>query len=78
MAEKPMLFVDGVEPGDVIQGGLGDCWFLGPLSVIADKSALLMKIFIATSYVEEGVYAFRFFKNNKWTTGKLKKSFLIV
>lgn len=32
LSDNPALFVDGVEPGDVIQGSLGDCWFLGPLS----------------------------------------------
>jgi hypothetical protein len=55
--EKSAMFVNGVEPGDVIQGSLGNCWFLGPLSVIATNSDLLMNLFITTSLNEYGVYA---------------------
>ena len=32
IAPNPQLFVDGVESGDVIQGALGDCYFLGAIS----------------------------------------------
>lgn len=66
MVPESELFVNGVEPGDVIQGALGDCWFLGPLSVIADKTELLNKIFITTAINDYGVYAFQFFKAGRW------------
>lgn len=32
IAPSPQLIVDGVESGDVIQGALGDCYFLGAIS----------------------------------------------
>lgn len=31
------LFIDGCTSGDVIQGKLGDCWFLGALAVMGQK-----------------------------------------
>jgi calpain len=71
-----------VEPGDVVQGKLGDCYLLGALSVISTNQQLLFDIFpdIPDSLRvealggpdkeqqvnEEGVYAVRFFKDGKW------------
>jgi calpain len=44
-APKIELFSDGTEAGDVRQGGLGDCYFLGALSIIANSQDRLMRIF---------------------------------
>ena len=55
LAKEPALFVNGVEPGDVLQGSLGDCWFLGPLSVVASHTDLLMKLFVTTTINQHGV-----------------------
>jgi hypothetical protein len=33
--EKPQLFVDRIQPTDVIQGSLGDCYFLSAVSALA-------------------------------------------
>jgi hypothetical protein len=54
-ATDPRLFVDGVESGDVIQGALGDCYFLGALSVVATRKDLLLPLFVA-AYPEWGLY----------------------
>ena len=39
--ESPQFFSDGIESNDVIQGELGDCWFISALSVLATKDYLL-------------------------------------
>ncbi len=68
MFAKPQMFVEGIEPGDVIQGALGDCWFLGALSVVATRADLLLKCIPQTTLNQWGVYEFRFYKNGKWVS----------
>ena len=46
-----------MESGDVIQGALGDCYFLGALSVIATRRDLLMPLFVSV-HPELGLYLF--------------------
>lgn len=42
LSDKPEQFIDdGAGSNDVKQGQLGDCWFIGALSVIATKDTLL-------------------------------------
>ncbi len=66
MAESPALFKEGIEPGDVCQGGLGDCWFLGALSVVAARMDLMKVILATDEHKEKGIYAFRFYKFGAW------------
>ena len=35
--EKPLLFDGRIQPQDVIQGSLGDCYFLSAVSALAEK-----------------------------------------
>jgi hypothetical protein len=46
---------DGVGAGDVMQGELGDCWFLGAMSVVATRNDLMYPLFIA-AHPEIGFY----------------------
>ena len=39
--DEATFFYDGTESNDVMQGALGDCWFISALSVIATKDYLL-------------------------------------
>ena len=39
------LFEDGVEPKDVAQGGLGDCWLISALACMSEHEGLLRTIF---------------------------------
>eukprot|EP01089_Gocevia_fonbrunei_P008739 TRINITY_DN2046_c0_g1_i6.p1 TRINITY_DN2046_c0_g1~~TRINITY_DN2046_c0_g1_i6.p1 ORF type:complete len:144 (+),score=26.31 TRINITY_DN2046_c0_g1_i6:89-520(+) len=49
ISDNPKLFIDGAGEGDVIQGELGDCWFLGALSVVATNVEILRPLFITAS-----------------------------
>jgi hypothetical protein len=58
------LFIDGSSSGDVIQGQLGDCWFLSALAVLGADDALLEKCFWRRDeFREYGMYVLRFFKD---------------
>ena len=68
--EAPSLFEDGIESGDVIQGALGDCWFLGAMSSLSTRPELLESIFVTGHRTPEeqahcakyGVYVLKFYK----------------
>jgi len=62
---NPRLFVDGADEGDVIQGQLGDCWFIGALAVLATRIDLLKEVIVSAAPTI-GVYQFRFYKAGMW------------
>lgn len=64
-AKQPFLFVDGVEPGDVVQGQLGNCWFLGSLAIVASRVDLLSRLFVFSDSAL-GIYCVQFYKDGKW------------
>ena len=65
----PSLFEGGIQAGDVLQGALGDCWFLGAISALATRPEVLKTIFVDASSKEQqarcqkyGVYILKFYK----------------
>mmetsp|Transcript_106957 Transcript_106957/g.310542 ORF Transcript_106957/g.310542 Transcript_106957/m.310542 type:complete len:916 (-) Transcript_106957:9121-11868(-) len=60
----------GASAGDVVQGALGDCWFLGALSVLATNERQLTKVFWPESnpeqFRDQGMFVLRFFKDAMW------------
>jgi len=57
------LFIDGASSGDVIQGMLGDCWFLGALAVMGANENLLKDCFWnADNFKNYGLFVVRFIK----------------
>ena len=39
--DEPKLFIDGTSRRDVVQGALGNCWFLSSCAAIARKPKLI-------------------------------------
>ncbi|CAG8774555.1 35318_t:CDS:2, partial [Racocetra persica] len=67
ICKEPQFFIDGVEPNDIKQGGVGDCWFIASLAVITNIPKLLETICVARDE-EVGVYGFIFFKDGDWVS----------
>ncbi|KAG6611528.1 uncharacterized protein IUM83_13709 [Phytophthora cinnamomi] len=66
-ASNATLFADGVSSGDVIQGNLGDCWFLSALSVVATRSDFLEQTFWRRDqHKSKGLFVCKFMKNFVW------------
>jgi Calpain family cysteine protease len=55
-----------VNPDDVIQGELEDCYFLSALSVLATEPSKLTRLFLVKEHNEQGVYGATFFSEGEW------------
>lgn len=65
--EKTDVFVDKVEISDVIQGGLGDCYFLAVLSAMAETPGAIESHFYTKKKNAAGIYMIYFYVNGKKT-----------
>jgi hypothetical protein len=63
------LFGD-VDPMDVAQGGIGDCWFVSSMSAVAEFDNLIQQLFKEDDVNEEGKYTVNLFDlpSAKWKT----------
>jgi len=59
------LFNKGVEPNDIKQGALGDCYFLSALSVMAENPDRIIKLFHDDVSNKHGIFAVNITKNGK-------------
>lgn len=51
----PEVFVDGVDPDDVIQGRLGNCWFVQCLAGVATRKRAIEAMIYPGTYNPAGV-----------------------
>ncbi|KAF8662801.1 hypothetical protein AX16_001083 [Volvariella volvacea WC 439] len=63
--DKPSFFIGGADSNDIVQGALGDCWFLSALSTMSTSPGLIEKFCVARDEVV-GVYGFIFFRDTVW------------
>jgi hypothetical protein len=64
--KDPQLFCDGIDPNDINQGALGNCWFLASIASVAENPALIRRLFITQEYNRQGLYQLRICKNGEW------------
>ncbi|KAJ7753130.1 cysteine proteinase [Mycena maculata] len=63
----PSFFIDGADSNDIVQGRLGDCWFLSALSTMSTSKGLIEKFCVARDE-QVGVYGWIFFRDAAWVT----------
>ncbi|KAG6809999.1 hypothetical protein H0H92_013781 [Tricholoma furcatifolium] len=64
---KPSFFIDGANANDIVQGALGDCWFVSALATMSTSGGLIEKFCVARDE-QVGVYGFIFFRDTAWVT----------
>ena len=65
---NPYVFHNGIEPNDVKQGKLGDCWILSAISALAEHPNLVKRIILTHETNEYGIYKVKLRKMSRWKT----------
>jgi hypothetical protein len=77
--KKPELYANNsVDPDDIKQGQVGDCWFLSAVSVLCKKPEVAQRIFINKTVNSFGVYCVQFYKNGKRVQVLVDDSFPVL
>lgn len=66
--QKWKVFREKPSSSDIIQGCLGNCWFLSALAVVTEYNQLIKNIMISQEFCREGVYQVRLFIQGEWRT----------
>jgi len=65
--DAPNLWGDkGIVPNGVVQGSVGDCWFLSAVSALAEVPERVKRVVWNDSYDKNGAFRFNFWVKNKW------------
>lgn len=62
---KLQVFANSIEPNDIRQGGLGNCYFLSVLACTAERGYRIRRIFASNQVSAEGIYAVKLTKNGE-------------
>ena len=59
----PQLFKDGIDPNDIKQGMLGDCYFVAALATLAEWPERVKKIFVTSKTNKSQVFGVNLYKD---------------
>ena len=63
------MFSGGIDPDDVAQGRLGNCYFLAAIANCATANKdIIINDLVVEDYAEQGIYGVKFFISGKWVT----------
>lgn len=65
--DKTMAIFDDIQPDDIMQGNLGDCYFLSALSAIAEAPERIKRLFITTTVSENCCFRLWLLNLGMWT-----------
>ncbi|CAI2386182.1 unnamed protein product [Moneuplotes crassus] len=65
---EPSIFYESIEPNDIREGALGNSWFTSALATLAERPALIERLFIIKEVSQYGIYKIKICKNGEWTT----------
>ena len=57
------IFADRITPSDIVQGELGNCYFLSVLSVLTEVPERIEKLFALDQMNDEGIFSVMMYKN---------------
>ena len=60
------VFEDGISPDDIIQGSIGDCYFLSAIGSLCKFSRYIDKLFFTKEKTKEHLYGVYIYLNGKW------------
>ncbi|EKX32896.1 hypothetical protein GUITHDRAFT_120920 [Guillardia theta CCMP2712] len=66
---KPKVWSGGIDPDDVAQGRLGNCYYLAAISACSiGSSDILLHDLCIEDGMDQGMFGVKFFLNGKWVT----------
>ena len=65
ISTNAQVVIDGMSPGDIMQGTLGDCWLLGAFCCLSTRVELLQNLMLYDG-LKYGFIVLQFFKNGAW------------